>query len=80
MFEIEHEKKATPTRMEIRKKIAAQLNAPLEHTYIQSLKSQFCLPKTTGKVRIYESEERAKLVESKYIIKRNEGKKEKKEK
>ena len=79
VFEIEHEKKATPTRLEVKKKIAAQLNAPLENTYIKSLKSQFGLSKTTGIVRIYESEERAKLVEPKYIIKRNEAKVKKKE-
>ncbi|MHA1298104.1 MAG: 30S ribosomal protein S24e [Candidatus Helarchaeota archaeon] len=78
-FEIEHEKKSTPTRYEIRKKIAAQLNAPLENTYIKSLKSKFGLPRTIGVARIYESEERAKLLEPKHIIKRNKEKKQKKE-
>ncbi len=77
-FEIEHDKKSTPTRFEIRKKIAAQLNVPLENTYVKSLKSKFGLPKTIGLVRIYESEERAKLVEPKHIIKRNQEKTEKK--
>ncbi|MFX1449961.1 MAG: 30S ribosomal protein S24e [Promethearchaeota archaeon] len=73
-FEIEHDAKSTPKRFEIRKKIAAQFNVPLENTYIKSLKSQFGLPKTIGRARIYESEERAKLIEPKYIIKRNEEK------
>ncbi|MHA1377902.1 MAG: 30S ribosomal protein S24e [Candidatus Helarchaeota archaeon] len=77
-FVIEHEKKPTPSRFEIRKKIAAQFNVPIETTYIKSLNSKFGLPKTVGKARIYESEERAKLVEPKFIIKRNEEKKKKK--
>ena len=79
LFEIEHDKTATPARLEIRKKIAAQLNVPLENTYIKSLKSQYGLAKTTGVARVYDSEERAKLVEPKYIIKRNIGKEKKKE-
>ena len=77
-FEIEHEKMSTPSRFEIRKKIAAQFNVPLETTYIESLKSKFGLPKTIGIARIYESEERAKLIEPEHIIKRNQEKKEKK--
>lgn len=47
---------------------------PLETTYIKSLTSEFGFPKTLGLARIYESEERAKLIETKHIIKRNQEK------
>ena len=77
-FEIEHEKQSTPTRLEIRKKIAAKFNAPLENTYIKYLETQFGFPKTLGFARIYDSKEHAKLIEPNYIIKRNQPKKEKK--
>ena len=76
-FEIDHLNQSTPTKLEIRKKIAAQFNAPLENIYIKYLKSQSGLPKTLGLARIYDSEERAKLVEAEYIIKRNQPKEEK---
>lgn len=77
-FEINHESQSTPTLFEIRKKIAAQFNAPLENTYIKYIKSQFGFPKTLGIARIYESEKRAQLIEPKHIIKRNQPKEEKK--
>ncbi len=78
-FRIIHQKQATPTRAEIRKKIAAQFNADLEKVIISQLIPKYGQAFTVGYAKIYETLENLQKIEPKYAIKRNKIKEEKPE-
>jgi small subunit ribosomal protein S24e len=68
----------TPSRQEIKDKLAAYLNSKPELVIIERMKQEFGKRETKGYAKIYESLDRLKNVETEHIIKRNE-KPEKKE-
>ena len=74
-FKLLHQKMATPSRMDVKKKLAAQFNVDLERVIIQKLTSKFGQSYTFGFAKIYDSVESAQQIEEKYILKRNQGKK-----
>lgn len=68
----------TPSREEIKGKIAAYLNSKPELVIIERMKPEFGKRETRGYAKIYETPERLKVVETEHIIQRNEKKEEKK--
>jgi small subunit ribosomal protein S24e len=64
----------TPSREEIKGKLAAYLNSKPELVIIERMKSDFGRRETKGYAKIYESMDRLKSVETEHIIKRNEKK------
>lgn len=64
----------TPSRTEIKEKIAAYLNSKPELVIIERMRSQFGKRETRGYAKIYETAERLKSVETEHIIQRNEKK------
>ncbi|MHA1784403.1 MAG: 30S ribosomal protein S24e [Candidatus Helarchaeota archaeon] len=78
-FEITHPTSSTPKRLEIKKKISAQLNKEEELTIITKLETKYGIGLTIGNARIYNSMSDIQRIEPEYIIKRNSPKVEKEE-
>lgn len=72
-FSISHNL-GTPSRDEIKGKLAAYLNSKPELVIIERMRSQFGKRETRGYAKIYETAERLKSVETEHIIQRNEKK------
>jgi ribosomal protein S24E len=73
IFIVEHpEKEGTPSRFEVRKKLAELLNEDLDVVYIKKLETKTGTKTTVGESNVYESVEQAQRVEPKHIITRNE--------
>lgn len=70
-FSVSHPSAGTPSRMELRRQIAARLGADLECLYVIEMISKTGSNLTIGQLRVYDSPQRAKLVEQDYILKRN---------
>ncbi len=68
----------TPSRDDIKAKIAAYLNSKPELVIIERMRSQFGKRETQGYAKIYETAERLKSVETEHIIQRNTKKEPKK--
>ena len=68
----------TPSRDEIKGKIAAYLNSKPELVVIERMRSEFGKRETRGYAKIYETVERLKSVETEHIIQRNTKKEAKK--
>ena len=64
----------TPSRQEIKNKLAAYLNSKPELVIIERMKPEFGKRETRGYAKIYESMDRLKSVETEHIIQRNEKK------
>ena len=71
-FKVEQEKtKGTPTRLKVREMLATALNVNKGLLYIKKMETKTGSMTTVGEANVYDSSERAKLVEPKYIIARN---------
>jgi small subunit ribosomal protein S24e len=64
----------TPSREEIKNKIAAYLNSKPELVIIERMRSEFGKRETEGYAKIYENAEQLKRTETQHIIQRNEKK------
>jgi len=62
----------TPPRNDVRNKLAAMLNVPLELLLVQTMKNEFGKQEAPGYAKIYEDAARMKEVEREYVIGRNE--------
>ena len=62
---------STPSRNDIRNKLAAMLNAPLELLVVQRIKTEYGMQEGKGYAKLYENEDRMKEVELEYVLKRN---------
>lgn len=69
-FTVEYEG-PTPSRADVRKKLAALLNKDLELVLIQRMEAEYGVQLVKGYAKIYESEERMKQIENEHIILRN---------
>jgi small subunit ribosomal protein S24e len=78
-FRISHEKSGTPSRVEVRQKLAASLDVNEERIYINKFETGTGSMTATGEANVYDSAEQAKITEPKYIILRSSPKTEKKE-
>jgi len=75
---------STPSRLDTRNQIAELLKVEPERVYILKLETRTGTQTTVGKAHVYDTLERAQLVEESHIIARNnpskkEGEKEEKE-
>lgn len=68
-FEIQQP--STPSRVDTRKEIAAQMKVDLERVYIVKLETKTGTQKTVGRAHVYDTVERALLVERDHIMERN---------
>jgi len=71
--------KQTPSRKELREKIAALTNAKEESVIVDEIRQSFGMHKVLGRARIYPSKSKMEEVEEKFIIERNFGRKKKEE-
>ncbi|MDI6902451.1 MAG: 30S ribosomal protein S24e [Methanocellales archaeon] len=78
-FKVSHEG-ATPSREEVKNKLAAMLNAKKELVIIERMRSEYGKRETYGYAKIYKSERRAREIERAHIIQRNAPKTEVEEK
>jgi small subunit ribosomal protein S24e len=62
----------TPSRKDVKLKLAAILNCSPELVIVQSLNNLFGKEEVHGYAKIYESADRMKEIEKEYILKRNE--------
>jgi small subunit ribosomal protein S24e len=62
---------STPSRNDVRNKLAAMLNAPLELLVLQRIKTEYGMQESNGYAKLYEDADRMKQVEQAYILKRN---------
>jgi len=74
-FRIDHVGGTTPSRADIRAKLAAQLDSDLSAVVIRRLKSRYGIGITEGIARIYTDSEHARSIEIGYVLKRHEPKK-----
>jgi len=74
------EANVTPSRKELRSKLAALLNAKEEGVIIRFVKQPFGSHEVSGKATVYADEAQARKLEHKYIMNRNLGIKEDKSK
>ncbi len=71
-FEVEHaQTKGTPSRLEIRSRLAELLKATPEVVYIKKVETRSGTMIAVGEANAYESVEQAKLIEPEHIITRN---------
>jgi len=71
-FEIKHEQtRGTPSRLEVRQKLAEQLKTNLELVYVKRVKTKTGTMTARGEANAYDTMEQAKLVEPQYVIERN---------
>ena len=61
----------TPPRNDVKNKLAAMLNVPLELVIIQTMKNEFGMQEASGYAKIYEDASRMKEVEREYALVRN---------
>lgn len=79
-FEVEHEKiRGTPSRSQIRAKVAEILKMKLEQVYVRKVETKTGTMTALGKANAYDTVEQAQLIEPKYIVERNAPKEEAKE-
>jgi len=72
MFEVEHSQtKGTPSRLEIRNKLAEILKTKPELVYVKRVETKTGTMKAKGEANAYQTIEQAKLIEPEYIVTRN---------
>ncbi|RLI14574.1 MAG: 30S ribosomal protein S24e [Candidatus Hecatellales archaeon] len=69
-FEVHHEQSSTPTRLEVKEKLAAKLNADPSTLIIEKMVTKVNSWKTVGTAYLYDSAERAKLFTPKHILRK----------
>ncbi|NVM55581.1 MAG: 30S ribosomal protein S24e [Candidatus Helarchaeota archaeon] len=79
-FKLLHQKQPTPTRAEVKSKLAAQFNVDPNRIIISKLTQKYGQEYTIGFAKIYDSIEKVQQIEPKYMLKRNQPKEKKKEK
>ncbi len=70
-FTIQHSQGKTPQRMDVKRSIASELQVSEKLVFIKKMQTMTGTNTTHGEADAYESEAQARLIEPKYIIKRN---------
>jgi len=72
IFEVEHEPhEGTPTRVELRKKLAEILKANIDLIFVKRAITKTGSLLTVGEANVYDTVDQAKIVEAEHIIARN---------
>ena len=66
-----HVGKSTPSRMQLRLKIAEALGVDVKRVYIRKIQSEYGVGRSRVEIHVYDTPERALQFEPKYIIERN---------
>jgi len=69
-FTVEYEG-PTPSRVDVRKKLAALLNKNVNLVIIQKMESEYGHQLVKGYAKVYQTEERMKQIENEYVLQRN---------
>ena len=69
-FEVHHVQSSTPTRLEVKEKLAAKLNADPSALIIEKMVTKVNSWKTVGLAYLYDSAERAKFFTPKHILRK----------
>ena len=72
-FRVDHAGAGTPSRADIRAKIAAQLDAPKDNVVIRNLDTKFGAGITEGSARIYSDSDKIKRIELDHIVARHKS-------
>lgn len=70
-FTVDHEKTGTPSRGEVRERIAARMNANIDCAYIRKMETKTGSTIMAGEANVYDSPEQAKYTEPDHILLRN---------
>lgn len=71
-FEVKHEDSGgTPSRFEVRKRLATFLKTGLESVYIKKMKTKTGTMIAVGMANVYDPMEKSILIEPKHILSRN---------
>jgi len=72
LFEVEHSQtKGTPSRLEMRSKLAEILKTKAELVFIKRVATKTGTMKAKGEANAYETDAQARLIEPEYVISRN---------
>ncbi|MDR2944599.1 MAG: 30S ribosomal protein S24e [Methanosarcinales archaeon] len=69
-FTVEYEG-PTPSRADVRKKLAALLNKDVNLVLVHNMESEYGHQLVKGYAKVYESADRMKQIEAEYVLKRN---------
>ncbi len=75
-FRIDHIGGTTPSRPDVRNKIAAKFDADPETVVVKILKTVYGAGITHGRAHIYENKSDVRTIEHEYLLKRHEKKEE----
>lgn len=78
-FRLDHEDSGTPSRLEVRRKLADMFAGDSRKVYVRKFETRKGQMAALGDARIYDSPEAATFAEPEHIILRNTPKEEKKE-
>lgn len=78
-FNVDHAEAGTPSRGEVKQKLAASLDVDAQKIIIKKYETKTGSMVAEGEANVYDSTEQAKKTEPKYIIKRNISKTEERE-
>jgi small subunit ribosomal protein S24e len=71
-FQLEHNQTGnTPLRLEVRKALATALKKDVDLVFVKKMTTKTGTRTAVGFANVYDSVEQAKLIEPKYIVKRN---------
>jgi small subunit ribosomal protein S24e len=71
-FQVEHTQSGnTPPRLEVKNALAAVLKKDADLVFVKKMKTKTGTCTAVGLANVYDSVEQAKLIEPKYIVKRN---------
>lgn len=70
-FEVDHPGDDTPSRGDIRDKLAALKDSDDELIMVKEMDTEYGRPVTSGRADVYEEADRVEEVESDYVLKRN---------
>jgi small subunit ribosomal protein S24e len=70
-FTVLHTQSKTPQRLDIKRSVASELQVSDKLVFIKKMRTMTGTNTTVGEANAYESETQAKLIEPKYIVKRN---------
>ena len=71
-FEIKHDQtRGTPSRLEVRQKLAEMLKTNLELVYVKRIETKTGTMTARGEANAYDTIEQVKLVEPQHIVERN---------
>ena len=71
LFSVSHQGQGTPSRLEVKEKLASLLNADLDCIFIKKMETKTGSSRTIGEANVYDDREQAERIEPEHIISRN---------